>query len=198
MKKLLLALSLAFCSALQSFAYGGGYDDCPKIYLGISGGVDNPAGIIGFNLDVPIVPNFSLGAGVGPTLWGQRVFAEARGYLKPCHRGLAFGAGFSYNTGLKSKTVDVQDAAGNQIDGSIELKPVKNAFASAYYFFNLGRRSRFYLQGGYSYCLDGTGNYSIVTPGFTIDPDVKTVMDALQPGGVVFGLGFSFGIGGGR
>jgi hypothetical protein len=67
---------------------------------------------------------------------------------------------------------------------------------SGYHFFNLGRsgRNRFHLQAGYS--------IPITSPDFTVKSnDILTknghdVVIAIAPGGLILGLGFSFGIGG--
>ncbi len=65
---------------------------CPKAYFGMSTGMNNPNGILGFNVDIPY-KQVSVGGGVGVSTWGNKIYAEARYYLRPCQQGLAFGGG---------------------------------------------------------------------------------------------------------
>lgn len=196
MKKIAIALLLATGIITTASAQKYGQSDCAKVYLGVTTGIDNPAGVLGFTVDVPIVPSASLNAGVGLSGWGYKTYIEGRYYFKECHRGWALGAGLSYNTGLTGFDLEAVDASNNNINAKIDLLPVKNLFFAGYHFFNLGRGgNRFHLSLGYSYCLDGTGNYRITTQNTTISPDGRTVLDIIQPGGLMFGLGFTFAIG---
>jgi hypothetical protein len=73
---------------------------CPKIYSTVSTGFNNSTGLIGFILDVPVEKSVSAEAGVGVGTWGYKLSVAGKYYFKPCHRGLAIGAGLTYCTGL--------------------------------------------------------------------------------------------------
>lgn len=190
--KLLFFLSLIVTSSV--FA-GPGYrsQSCPKVYIGPSIGFNNTVGLVGVNFDVPVTGRFSLGTGAGLSSWGLKSFFEGRLYFKDCNRGWAIGTGVTYNTGLQDFVTPLPTTFGDQ-DVMMDLEPLPSVFLSAYHFFNLGRRNRFYLQLGYSQRL--VDKPYTITSGHILDADGEAVMDIVTPGGVMFALGFSFGIGG--
>lgn len=193
MKKL---LTLVFTiSALTSLAAPGyNSNSCPKFYLGISSGINNHSGVIGINFDVPVTTQFSLGTGVGISSWGYKAYGEGRFYFKECNRGWALGAAFTYNTGLQNFVLEMPTTIGD-VDVDMDLEPSPNVAVSAYHFFNLGRGGhRFYLQLGWSQSI--VSDPYTITSGHTLTSDGVTVMNLLSPGGLIFGFGFSFGLGG--
>ena len=177
---------------INAFGYGN-RSSCPKIYLGPSLGINNTAGILGIAFDVPVTSQFSLGTGLGISSWGFKTYGEGRFYFRECNRGFAFGTGATYNTGIQNLSLDLTTTSGTQAVG-INLEPTANLFLNAYHFFSMGSRHRFYLQLGYSYALNDKP-YSLIG-GQTLDADGEQAMQILRPGGVSFGFGFSFGIGG--
>ncbi|RYE24728.1 MAG: hypothetical protein EOP51_06440 [Sphingobacteriales bacterium] len=199
-KKIGLALAI---SGIGTFSFAqhmvrpqGNSGSCPKVYLGVSTGLENQAGLLGFTVDVPIVSQVSVGGGIGLSSWGTKIYAEGRYYFRPCQRGWAIGAGITHNTGFSNFTTELPSGYGGNMSTTLDLNPVTNGFVSGYHFFNLGRahRHRFYLQAGYSFRLT-SNNYTVVSGG-PLTGDARQVMDILQPGGLILGLGFSFGIGG--
>lgn len=177
---------------VNAFGYGN-RSSCPKFYLGPSLGINNPAGFVGVAFDVPVTSQFSLGTGVGLSTWGIKTYGEGRFYFRECNRGWAFGTGVTYNTGIENIPIDLTTTTGNQ-NVTVTLDPAANVFLNAYHFFNLGSRHRFYLQLGYSYALDYMP-YT-VQGGEILNSDSKAAMDFISPGGISFGFGFSFGLGG--
>lgn len=171
------------------------FRSCPKFYVGVSTGLENQSGVLGPNFDIPLLPRLSFGVGAGRSTWGFKGYSEARVYLGECNRQLALGTGVTYNTGIKNYTT-LLPTTGGDANVDFELHPSLNAFASIYYFFNLGREGdhRFYLQTGYSYPIS-TDVYTIESD-HVLTADGETVMQILRPGGVIFALGFSFGFGG--
>ncbi|MCB0698005.1 MAG: hypothetical protein KDC07_11605 [Chitinophagaceae bacterium] len=190
LKKLLPALLCIMICTSASAQYHN--MDCPKFYVGLSTGFNNQSGLIGPNFDIPLVKRLSFGFGVGRSSWGWKMYSEARGYLGECNRKLAVGAGMSYNTGIQNYSTVLPTTVGDA-EVKFVCKPSLNAFASVYYFFNIGHdwSHRFYLQTGYSYRL--YDNLYTAESKYTLTSEGETVMRLLQPGGVIFALGFSFG-----
>jgi hypothetical protein len=165
---------------------------CPKLYIGLSTGLENQSGLIGFNMDAPITGKFSLGAGAGLSSWGYKAYGEGRFYFGECNKGWALGAGVTYNTGLKNFTSTMPTTMGDR-DVLMNLNPATNVFLAGYRFWNMGRRGhRIYLEVGYSYRLQ-EDNYAILSY-HTLTSDGKQVMKILQPGGLIVAFGFSFGV----
>lgn len=191
-------LTLLFC-CIATFAianpYGGRQSrSCSKFYLGLSTGIDNQSGIIGVNFDVPVTGRFSLGTGLGLSLWGYKTYGEGRFYFKDCNRGWALGAGVTHSTGFDNIISELPTTIGTT-DVSMNLNPTTNVIFSGYHFFNLGRGNhRFYLQLGWSHRI--TESPYTITSGHKLDADGEAGMNILAPGGVILGFGFSFGLGG--
>lgn len=195
-KKILLAtLVIVSCSfAAKAQQHYSSSNSCPKVYLGLSTGINNQTGLIGLNLDVPVTEYLSLGSGVGISSWGYKTYFEGRFYFKnDCNRGWAIGTGVTYNTGLEDFTTLMSTTTGEE-DVTFDLNPTTNVFVSGYRFFNLGRGgSRFFLQLGYSINISNN-NYTILSY-HQLDDVGRTTMRLLTPGGIIIGCGFSFGIG---
>lgn len=193
MYKKLLTLIIVLSAAT---AYANPYNTpsrCPKVYIGTSTGLNNHSGLLGFNIDVPVTEQFSLGTGAGISSWGYKGYFEGRFYFRECNRGWAIGTGATINTGLSSINLDLPTTVGDQ-SVTLELQPVPNIFFCGYHFFNLGRGGhRFYLQAGWSQRL--IEDPYVVKSNHTLNSDGELVMQLLSPGGIIFGFGFSFGIG---
>lgn len=194
MIKRLITLLVALTATTYSFAGPGMFSNsCPKFYVGPSLGINKQSGLVGAAFDIPVTGQFSLGTGAGLSSWGYKAFFEGRFYFRDCNRGWALGAGASYNTGIKNFTAELPTNYGDD-DVTIDLEPVPAIFFSGYYFFSMGERHRFYLQSGWSQRL--VSDPYVIKSDHELTSDGKTVMDFITPGGLILGLGFSFGIGG--
>jgi len=166
---------------------------CGKVYIGFGTGINYSSGLMGLNVDVPVTGSFSLGTGVGISSWGYKLYGEARYYFSPCNRGWALGTGLTLNTGLSSFQSELPTTYGTDLV-TLELHKKLNAFLCGYRFWDMGKRGhRFHLQLGYSLPLSND-DYTILS-GHTLDSDGVAIMDILSPGGLIFGMGFSFAIG---
>lgn len=164
---------------------------CRKAYVGLSMGINNPSGFLGFDIDIPIVPNFSIGAGIGSSTWGTKVYIDGKYYMKPCHRGWAFGIGVTHNAGMNNFMTNLETIYGTE-QVTVDLLGETNAFLGAYYFWTIGRRyNRFYLEAGYSARFSSV-QYTEVS-GDPLDNNGQRVLQILSPGGLMIGAGFSFG-----
>ena len=163
---------------------------CPKAYIGLNIGVNNPNGLFGISADIPVIKHFSAAAGIGRSTWGWKYFGEVRGYLGECHRGWAAGVGVSHNTGLRDFQAELGTTQGDK-KVTLDLDPQTNAFVNLYHFFNLGKkRNRFSLMLGYSIPLESK-SYKVKS-GHVLNEDSKKAVETLAPGGVSIGIGFYF------
>ncbi len=167
---------------------------CPKMYVTISTGLNNPTGLIGLNLDVPVLKSLSVEGGAGISTWGSKVTAGLKYYFSPCHRGWALGAGITHNTGLNNFTTNLETVYGTE-EVTLNLLPQTNVYIAGYKFWNLGRRNnRIYTMLGWSIPFSNH-NYDELY-GDDLSSNGKTTLSILTPGGLVVGFGFSFGFGG--
>ncbi len=204
---LLILIALFFTGS--AFAQSGRHDQplmgrkeapviatgCPRVYIGLSTGVNNPAGFIGAQVDLAVSPTVSIGSGVGMSSWGYKTFIEARYYFKPCNRGWAVSGGLTFNTGVDGMALKSAETVYGKQDVSLKLHSLSNFMISGYHFFNLGQdgRNRFHLQFGYSIPLSEASFDQVF--GAPLSGDGSDMVLALAPGGLILGLGFSFGVG---
>ena len=195
---LLLTSTLAHAQSDQRLMHGKRVSKakaCPRAYIGFSTGINNPVGFIGPQVDIAINPEISIGSGVGLSTWGTKVFLEGRYYFGLCNQGWAIGSGITHNTGTKNLPLpNVHTIYGEQ-DVVIDQYPQTNFMLSGYYFFPLGHsgRNRFHVQAGYSIPLTERARYDSNYP---LTQKGQNQIYFLSPGGIIVGLGFSFGIGG--
>jgi hypothetical protein len=169
--------------------------ECPKVYLGLDLGINNPNGLVGISLDVPLIPHMSARAGVGRSSWGWKYFGEVRGYLGECHRSWAAGAGVSHNTGINGFEAEMPTTLGNAIV-KMDLYRQTNAFVNLYKFWTIGQKNnRFNIMLGYSIPLHDV-DYK-VTSYHTLSDDGHKTIKAIAPHGLSIGVGFSFELAGG-
>lgn len=193
MRKFLCALILIFTSAVASYAQDANQNTGrqPALYVGLSTGLENPSGYLGFDAELP-VDHFSVGGGVGLSTWGIKFYAQGKYYLKPSHKGWAFGLGLSHNTGISGVKVDGIETTTGEQNLVLNFKPQTNLFWTVHHYFRMGNRHRFFVMAGYSARLRSTV-FEYNGP-YILQPVVNEAMKWAAPGGFMAGLGFSFGI----
>jgi hypothetical protein len=201
MKNITLILAIVLLAATNAnaerYSSRSKKTECPYAYIGLSTGFGNPSGILGFNMDIPLMKQLSVAGGIGMSYaWGWKSMAELRYYFAPkCNSGWAVGAGITHNTGFQSMTWKLAVKGADTMQNvTFDEKPLLNPFVSAYKFWTMGKNgSRFYIQAGYSLRL--VKNYYTVTSGHTLTDEGRFGMQLLAPGGIMLAAGFSFGLG---
>lgn len=213
MKKILLSflMAMAVCSVFaqnqsnysDSKHNGVASKKARKVapfYIGFSGGVNNPGGVLGLDVSYRATPNVSIDAGIGGGTWGTKVYIGAKYYLNPYRNTWAFGGGFSHCKGETNFTTTLRtdDGSSDGLQEQVTLneKPQNNFFLGAYRYWNMGRGSnKCYLELGWSVPL-AEPEYSYYTPsGYELTSVSKGVVKLLSPGGLMLGFGFNFGLG---
>lgn len=210
MKKLILSLSVLLYS-LAAMAQDDMYDQglkptgnrhmarnressCSKTYLDISTGINNNAGGLGIGMDFHVSDNVSLNGGIGLlTTWGYKFYGGGKYFFNSGHKGWAIGGGLTYSTGLSEFKNDMETIYGNTQTVVIKLEPQLNFYAAAYKYWNVGKRSnRMYLQLGLSAPL--FQHRFTQLSGAPISDRSASILKTISPGGLIVGLGFSFGL----
>ena len=167
---------------------------CPAIYVTTGTGINSNTGILGFSFDVPVSKNVSIDAGPGTGTWGYKVYAGAKYYLRPCHRGFAFGAGLTYCPGVYHDQASMETIFGNNEVVTYNKNSRTNMLFAVYKYWSLGKKyNRFYLEFGWSVPLDHTDKIT------QVDGDPMTSkslhdLGSTAPGGPIIAAGFSFGM----
>lgn len=166
----------------------------PVIYVTTSTGVNNNTAIMGFSFDVAVSKNVSVDAGVGTGTWGDKVYGGVKYYLKPHHRGFAFGTGLTFCPGVLHRQADMKTIYGDVEHVEFNKKPVANLMLAAYKYWSLGRKyNRFYAEVGWSVRLTG-GDTFTQTKGNPLSSTSVRNLNANAPGGPILAAGVSFGM----
>jgi hypothetical protein len=159
--------------------------------LGTSTGINNSTGILGIHGEFLINNKVSITVGAGLSSWGGKLCLNGKYFLKPDHKGWAFGGGLTQASGSSSMDIEEKLKSGNSISHTFKLNPIVGLDLIAARYWRLGeRRNRIYLQLGYNRALT-TNQYKLLSP-TQPNPDFYKVMDLLSPRGIVVALGFSF------
>lgn len=191
-QKIALTFLLTFSFSF-SFAQSGYKTD----YLGIGTGI-NSVGFIGLTYEHIFKDRFGVYTNLGLGGWGYKAGIGGRYYFRDAVSGgiaVNFSRALGAN-GIESELPVIQN--GREVTRTIQYdaNPV-NVFNLSYVkFWRMGRNSRFNLEFGYSIPLNGKSesNYTIKTPGVTLAESAKNALVLVQPGGIVIGLGFTFGL----
>ena len=155
---------------------------CPVGYISLSTGFNNSVGLLGLVGDIPVSKAVSVEAGLGLSSWGTKLTLGGKYYLRPCHRGWAFGAGVTHNTGLANFHNKMETNNSSSDDVWLNLNPVSNLYFAAYHYVNLGaRNNRFYTMIGYSMSL--TANPWDQIDGYPISANSRYTPRERRPGG---------------
>ncbi len=169
----------------------------PVCYLGLSTGINNAPGVFGLDFNIRLGNFVTLDAGVGPSTWGNKIYAGAKYYLKEAHRGWALGGGLTYNSGVESMKLRLNTIYGTRERVALSLKPKDNAFVAIYHYWTLGRKyNRFYVDLGKSVPLHPPHYHELYGDPLTdrASQDIKRLAPGNFMGGMMIGAGFSFGL----
>lgn len=165
----------------------------PACYIGFSMGTNNPAGIIGLDVNIPLTQVVTLDGGAGTSTWGNKLYVGSKYYLRSPQRGWAFGGGLTFNSGIENFKHNLETRNGSREKVTLSLKPQTNIYLGIYHYWSLGRnQNRFYMNFGWSVSPGGVRYKQLNGP--QISDRSHRLIDALSPGGFVAGLGFSFAL----
>ncbi len=204
MKKIffLAALLLGFSSGTMAQDYAKlNYEYQEKsstFYLGFGGGINNYLGLIGPSVEYQFAQNFTGFGGLGLGSWGNKASIGVR-YYSNFPKGWAFGAGLSFSGGQDDVIYKMPEntlvGVSGEADVAFNLNPTSTFNLTATRFWQLGSsgKNRFNIELGYAFALK-TRPFTVVDSRIQLNRNGFTYMDILQPGGVILGLGFSFGL----
>ncbi|MBI3500968.1 MAG: hypothetical protein HY063_04160 [Bacteroidetes bacterium] len=169
-------------------------DSAPKFYLGIGSGLNNYNGLLGIGANLRIHKTMFLLAGAGIGSWGNKVSAGIK-YTRKFTSSWGYAMSYSHSTGLKDFKTQLETTASKP-NGTeevvLDLLPASTVNAAASYNWFFRRNKLFYIEFGYGVSIE-TAPY-VIKNGVTLTNKSKQVLQLLQPGGVIFGIGFMWGI----
>jgi hypothetical protein len=186
----LFALSQTFCQ-YENPEYQEKQEKKPVIYVGLSTGINNFNGMVGGFLELHPANKITLAGGLGLGFWGYKATGGLR-YYKNYPKGIYYCGSFSVHSGLKDFEFVQDDNYGNTQTIFIDLNPVYTANLTIGYQLGLWENLvRINFEGGYAIAL--TTDYYEVKSGGQLTETSKQAFDLMTPGGIVLGIGASFG-----
>jgi hypothetical protein len=197
MKKTLLVIlllsSALFVSAQDKLTYENYMkrpDELPKFSIGVGTGINNFTALIGPSVNFRVVKLLSLQGGLGLGGWGYKVSGGL--ILNTSYKGgLYFGAGYSYSPGENNLQMSLPLQSGTTQTVHLDYLAAGTINLKAGYSFRMGKVNTFYLECGYAIPMQATAWK--VTDGSALASAATETLNILQPGGIILGLGFTFG-----
>ena len=166
-----------------------------KFYLGFSTGINQGTGLIGPTVELQMIRNLTVFGGAGLGSWGSKVTGGLKYYIN-YPGNWAFGIGYSHATGVNDVTVNLADGfiegQSGQQKTKFKLLPCNTVNISATKYWLLGKqqKNRMHLEFGYAIPTSDNRYETAVT----LTDKGQNFMKILQPGGLILGVGFSFGL----
>ncbi|MDP2336041.1 MAG: hypothetical protein Q8N05_06255 [Bacteroidota bacterium] len=160
-------------------------------YLGMGTGIDNFTGFIGVSGTLRVYDKLSVRGGYGVGGWGLKSSIGLKYDLKEVG-GWSYCLGYSYSSGLENLKQSFELESGDEKDIAIDYLSCQTINLAVDRNWRIGKANLFYLELGYSVPLQS--NRWRVTDGSALSGTSKTILNSLQPGGLILGAGFAFKI----
>jgi len=172
-------------------------------YISVGSGINYNTGLLGVQFEKKFADKFSGYIGAGFGTWGDKITVGGRYYFGEALTS-AFSFSYTYVTGSKNvkanlyavDSTNLSSQQGKQVTMTYDLNPVSTINFSWLKYWKMGKRSRFNIELGWSFLLNTVGdNYKVNDPvGIKLTDASKAAFNILQPGGLMVGIGFSFGL----
>ena len=170
----------------------------PKQYYITTGtGINYENGMLGLQLSTIIKEHFMPFLAIGSGSWGYKVTPGIRYFFSKNLLGAGFGLSYSQIPGVNSIKQNMELNNGSKTEVEFVYKAINTINISYLNNWHLGKKSNFFtLEVGYSFSLNSNykNNYTIKTPNVTLSSTSESVLQLLQPGGLIIGVGFNFGL----
>ena len=160
-------------------------------YLGFGMGInDYGMGVCG---EFSIIKELSAFGNAGIGGWGWKLGGGLMFYPKGGPYKSSLSIGYSHASGLQDFETQLATVSDPNATVQLDLNPVGTINLVYSYNLKLGKSHKVVFSGGYAVGLSGKG-YVVKTPGAELTPESKMVLNIMQPGGLIVGLKFMFGL----
>ena len=170
--------------------------NCRPYYLGISMGLNNPSGLLGFQFDYSLKPTTGVSAHLGLGTWGFKTAFLYHYFRQSCHRGWNYGAGLSLASGIRNNSLNLETISGYK---NVQI----NCLPQLGLQFNIMRAIAL-GKNGHRLNLGGGWNQRITRKVYTVNDanqltlQADRLLNTLCPGGLTLSAAYSIGFGGQR
>ncbi|MBU3676428.1 MAG: hypothetical protein FGM54_04505 [Chitinophagaceae bacterium] len=169
---------------------------CQPYYIGVSGGINNPSGLIGLRFDYTLTNHTTVSAHSGLGTWGLKSALMYNYFRQPCHRGWQYGAGFSLATGNRNSELKLETIAGER-NVRLNLLPQVGLQFNIMRTLLLGKKEhRVTLGGGWNQRV--SRKIYTVKDGNQLSLNSDRLLNTICPGGLTLSATYSIGFGGNK
>lgn len=167
-------------------------DSCNKVlYLGLGTGINNYTALLGISGSLRIHDKLFVRGGFGIGGWGNK-FSIGLKYDADNNEGWTFGIGYSICPGANNVKSAMPVESGGNKKVTIDFLKASTINLTIGHNWSVGKSNIFYMEFGYAIPMQS--NSWKVTDGSILSGTSKSTLNLIQPGGLIIGAGFSFGI----
>jgi hypothetical protein len=198
-KSILLLTGLVFILQSQNGLYGQEFENVsvnetqvrPFLFLG-PGLSANEYGI-GLTTEIPFSDKFSANANLGLGGWGFKLGGSFNFYPVSVSQKSEFSLGYSWASGLKDFETELWIYPyGDLRTINLDLNPVSTINATYTYNLKVGKTCKLGFSAGYALSINSEPAW-ILNSTDPLNSDSKSLLDILQPGGLIIGVKFVIG-----
>ncbi|HEY4785106.1 MAG TPA: hypothetical protein VIH57_03615 [Bacteroidales bacterium] len=166
-------------------------DSLPSFYLGLGTGINSYTGLLGISGNLRVYHKLFIQGGLGVGSWGSKMTIGLR-YDMSYQKGWSYGIGFSSCSGLTDFKTNMELTSGIKKEVTMDLLRAYTLNLKATRNWKLGKNNTFYLEFGYAIPLQSSPWR--IKDGSELSSTSIAVMNTISPGGLLIGLGFTFGL----
>ena len=159
----------------------------PDFYFAIGSGIDNYTGIIGIGAYIPIAEKLMIRGGAGIGGWGGKLSLGIK-YQDLMERGVGFGLGYSYCSGLSDFDAPLPDQNGEEITVNMDLKSAGSINLTVNKNWVFPRGNVFYIESGYAIGV-GKNPFYEINDGTILSENADLILNVMRPGGLILAIG---------
>lgn len=200
MKKIVLAISMLLLLSghwqLKAQKEEKIWDSIPRTFIGVGTGINSQTGMIGFMASVAATKNILCHVSIGTGGWGNKIslFGEYQINVK---RGWGIGFGYSFFPGDIEVKQNLEVKTGSfstqKQDVTLVYGQTSTISLFASHHWLIRNRSRLALDFGLSIGME-KDPYKVKDANVILSEDSKELVGMLTPGGIIFGIHYSFGL----
>lgn len=167
---------------------------CRRNFYGLSGGINNPWGIVGISITRGIDYKNAISGGLGLGIWGIKTNLLYRRVVKGCsQQGIELYGGFSRSSGIQgSIELEATDENNMVRTYTVDLNEAYTVDFGVVFNLRLGRTGRAeFFVGGEASLSDAP--YTNTTKNRNLSREAKAILNIMKPGGLTLGLTLSIG-----
>ena len=166
--------------------------ETPSVYFGLGLAINDYG--LGLGLEIPLSGKLSINGNAGIGGWGWKIGWSINFYPIQISNKSEFSLGYSRASGLQDFTQDLWvEPDERKQPVKLDLNVVETINLIYTYNIKIGNSFKTRISAGYAIPVTKTP-YEIKTLGVVLSSTSKQVMDIMQPGGLIFGIRFMFGI----